>query len=122
ITAKQRTTVGFTYPQLYPASNPYNLVPAATFGVSDSANPSYASRFPLQGVENTYTYNASLTKIQGNHSFKFGLSAEHWLAMKGKNASYFAGLMTFTQSSTNPLDTGYAYSNALLGVLNSYTE
>jgi hypothetical protein len=42
--------------------------------------------------------------------------------MKGKNAADFAGLMNFTQSSTNPLDTGYAYSNALLGVLNSYTE
>jgi hypothetical protein len=122
ITAKQRTTLGFPYSQLFPASNPYNLVPAATFGVSDSANPSYASRFPLQGVENTYNWNASLTKIQGNHSLKFGFVPEHWLAMKGKNASYFAGLMTFSQSSSNPLDTGYAYSNALLGVLNSYTE
>ena len=122
ITAKERTTVGFTYPQLFPASNPYNLVPAATFGVSDSANPNYAARFPLQGVENTFSWNGSLTKIQGNHSLKFGVSPEHWLAMKGKNASNFAGLMTFSQSSTNPLDTGYAYSNALLGVLNSYTE
>ena len=122
ITAKERSTVGFTYPQLFPASNPYNLVPAATFGVSDSANPSYASRFPLQGVENTFTWNGSLTKIQGNHSLKFGVSPEHWLAMKGKNAANFAGLMTFSQTSSNPLDTGYAYSNALLGVLNSYTE
>ncbi len=122
LTARQRNTVGFTYPQLFPASNPYNLVPAATFGVSDSANPNYASRFPLQGVENTFNWNGNLTKIQGNHSFKFGVSPEHWLAMKGKNASNFAGTMTFTQSGTNPLDTGYAYSNALLGVLNSYTE
>jgi hypothetical protein len=122
ITAKQRSTVGFTIPQLYPASNPYNLVPAATFGVSNSANPTYASRFPLQGVENIYNWNESLTKIQGSHSLKFGVTPEHWSAMKGKNASAFAGSMNFTQSSTNPLDTGYAYSNALLGVLNSYTE
>ena len=122
LTAKQRSTVGFTFPQLYPASNPYNLVPAATFGVSDSANPNYASRFPLQGVENIFSYNASVTKIQGNHSLKFGISAEHWLTMKGKNAADFAGLMSFTQSSSNPLDSGYAYSNALLGVLDSYTE
>ena len=123
LSAKTRSTVGFTYPQLYPASNPYNLVPAATFGgVASSANPSYAARFPLQGVENTFTWNGSLTKIQGSHSLKFGVAPEHWLAMKGKNASYFAGLMTFSQDSNNPLDTGYAYSNALLGVLDSYTE
>ena len=122
ITAKERSTVGFTIPQLYPASNPYNLVPAATFGVSDSANPSYASRFPLQGVENTFNWNATLTKIQGAHSLKFGVSPEHWLAMKGKNASAFAGSMNFTQDSNNPLDTGYAYSNALLGVADQYTE
>ena len=41
--------------------------------------------------------------------------------MKGKNASV-AGTMTFTQDSNNPIDTGYAYSNALLGVLDQYTE
>jgi hypothetical protein len=122
LTAKERSTVGFAYIQLYPASNPYDLVPAATFGVSDSANPAYTSRFPLQGVENTFNWNASLTKIQGSHSLKFGATPEHWLAMKGKNASAFAGSMNFTQDSNNPLDTGYAYSNALLGVLDQYTE
>ncbi len=122
LTARQRATVGFNYPQLYPASNPYNLVPAATFGVSNSANPAYTSRFPLQGVENVYTWNANLTKILGSHSMKFGVAPEHWLAMKGKNASAFAGSMNFTQDSNNPLDTGYAYSNALLGVLDQYTE
>jgi hypothetical protein len=120
--ARTRSTTGFTIPQLYPASNPYNLVPAATFGVSNSANPSYAARFPLQGVENTYNWNASLTKSLEKHTLKFGIYPEHWSAMKGKNASNFAGNMNFTQSSSNPLDSGYAYSNALLGVLNSYTE
>src|ERR1035441_2647146 len=59
-----------------------------------------------------------LTKIAGSHSMKFGTSPEHWSAMKGKNASNFAGSMNFSQTSVNPLDTGYAYSNALLGVLN----
>ncbi len=122
LTAKGRSTVGFTIPQLYPSVNPYNLVPAATFGVSDSANPRYASRFPLQGVENTFTWTGSLTKIRGSHSFKFGVAPEHWLAMKGKNAADFAGHMNYSQDSNNPLDTGYAYSNALLGVLDQYTE
>ncbi len=122
LVSKERQTVGFTIPQLYPSVNQYNLIPAATFGVSDSANPSYASRFPLQGVENTWNANASLTKITGGHDIKAGIYPEHWLAMKGKNASNFAGNMNFSQDSNNPLDTGYAYSNALLGVLDQYTE
>ena len=114
--------MGFTIPQLYPAVNPDNLVPAATFGVSNSANPTYTARFPLQGVENTFNWTASVTKIVGGHTFKAGLYPEHWLAMKGLNASNFAGTMVFSQDSTNPIDTGYAYSNALLGVLDTYTE
>ncbi len=122
LVAKERQTVGYTIPQLFPSVNQYNLVPAATFGVSDSANPNYTARFPLQGVENTFNWNASLTKIAGGHNIKAGVYPEHWGAMKGKNASAFAGNMNFSQDTSNPLDTGYAYSNALLGVLDQYTE
>ena len=53
---------------------------------------------------------------------KTGLYAEHWAAMKGNNGTNFAGSMVFTQDGNNPLDTGYAYSNALLGVLDNYSE
>ncbi len=126
LAAKQRNTVGFTIPQLYPVVNPDNLVPAATFGPNNSttffANPAYTARFPLQGVENTFNWTASVTKIVGAHTFKAGLYPEHWLAMKGLNASNFAGNMNFSQDNTNPIDTGYGYSNALLGVLDQYTE
>ena len=41
--------------------------------------------------------------------------------MKGLNSTV-AGAMNFTQDSNNPIDSGYAYSNALLGVLDQYTE
>ncbi len=122
LVSKERDTVGFTIPQLYPSVNQYNVVPAATFGVNNSANPAYTARFPLQGVENTFNWNGSITKIAGGHTLKAGVTPEHWTAMKGKNASAFAGSMNFSQDSTNPLDTGYAYSNALLGVLDQYTE
>jgi hypothetical protein len=120
--AKTRQAVGFTLPQLYPTTNQLNLVPAATFGVSDSANPSWYGRFPLQGAEDTFTWNGSLTKIAGKHTFKAGVMPEHWLAMKGMNAPSEAGTMNFTQDSSNALDTGYAYSNALLGVADTYTQ
>ena len=123
--AKSRAATGVNIPQLYPAGNPYNLVPAASFGgvSSTSSNSvSWASRFPLRGVENTFNWNGTLNKTTGGHTLKAGFYAERWRAMKGFNASNFAGTMAFGSDVNNPLDTGYAYSNALLGILTSYTE
>lgn len=122
LAAKERQNTGFTIPQLYPSVNQYNLVPAATFGVSKSANPSWYGRFPLQGAEDTFNWNGSITNVRGGHTIKAGVYPEHWLAMKGKNAPSVAGTMTYTQDSNNPIDSGYAYSNALLGALDQYTE
>ena len=123
IQAKSKTATGVNIPQFFPDNNPYNLVPAATFGgVTNAANPSYNARFPLRGVENTYTANLSASKVSGAHTIKTGLYGEHWAAMKGNNGTNFAGSMVFTQDGNNPLDTGYAYSNALLGVLDNYSE
>ena len=69
-------------------------------------------------MENTFVWNGSLAKNIGKHTLKTGFNAEHWAtSRKGKNANYFAGSMVFTSDKNNPLDTGYAYSNALLGVL-----
>ena len=123
VTAKTRTATGVNIPQFHPEDNPYNLVPAASFGgITNAANPSYASRFPLRGVENTYNANGTLNKTIGAHTLKIGIYGEHWAAMKGLNASNFAGTMAFGTDSNNAQDTGNAYSNALLGVMSSYTE
>ncbi len=126
-TALSRTTTGVNIPQFYPSINPYDLVPSATFGgvsgtSADIANPGYASRFPLYGVENTFNWNGTLNKVIGAHTMKTGIYAERWRAMKGLNASNFAGNMNFTSDSNNPQDSGDAYSNALLGIMDSYTE
>ncbi|MBV8903979.1 MAG: carboxypeptidase regulatory-like domain-containing protein, partial [Acidobacteriia bacterium] len=126
-TALSRTTTGVNIPQFNPSINPYNLVPSATFGgvsgtSADIANPSYASRFPLYGAENTFNWNGTINKVLGDHTMKAGIYAERWRAMKGLNASNFAGNMNFTSDSNNPQDTGDAYSNALLGIMDSYTE
>jgi hypothetical protein len=123
--AKSRSATGVNIPQFHPEINPYNVVPAASFGgvTSTSSNSvSWASRFPLRGVENTFNWNGTVNKVLGSHTTKAGLYAERWRAMKGFNAGNFAGTMAFGSDSNNLQDTGYAYSNALLGILTSYTE
>jgi hypothetical protein len=122
LAAKSRTATGINIPQFNPGINPYNLVPQATFsGVTNAANPSYASRFPLRGVENTVNLNATLNKSVGSHNLKLGFYGEDWRVMKGEQAN-FAGTLAFGSDSNNAQDSGYAYSNALLGILSSYTE
>ena len=123
LTRLNRTMAGVNIPQFNPSINPYDLVPTATFGgVPNAANPSYQARFPLKGAENTFTWNGTLNKVVGPHTFKTGIYAERWRDFKGLNAANFAGTMAFGTDANNPLDTGYAYSNAILGVLDTYTE
>jgi hypothetical protein len=120
--ARNRVKSGVDIPQFYPANNPYDLVPQATFGsVNKAADPTYASRFPLRGAETLFTWNAGVTRTAGAHTAKVGLYIEHWREVKGEQGN-FAGTLDFSRDSNNPQDTNYAYGNAILGVLKSYTE
>jgi hypothetical protein len=124
VKALSRTATGVDIPQFNPSMNPYNLVPQATFGgiTSTASNSvSYATRFPLRGAENTFNWNGTLSKIAGEHAVKAGIYAERWRAMKGEQAN-FTGTLAFGTDVNNPLDSGNAYSNALMGTLLSYTE
>ena len=123
VRTRTRTATGVNIPQFNPSINPYNLVPQASFGgITNAANPSYAFRFPVRGVENSFTWNGTVNKYSGPHAFKAGVYLERWRAMKGQTAAHFAGTMAFGTDVNNPNDTGYAYSNALLGQMASYTE
>ena len=37
-------------------------------------------------------------------------------------STFFNGAIGFDRDANNPLDTGYAFSNAVLGTVDSYTE
>ena len=113
---------GVNIPQFHPEINPYNLVPASTFGgITNGPSVSYSDRFPIRGVENVWIWSANATKIAGAHTLKAGISVERWLAMKGQAAT-FAGRFDFSRDTNNPYDANYAYANALLGNFSSYTE
>ena len=57
----------------------------------------------------------------GQHSLKFGVFVERG-TRNAARSTFFNGTFAFDRDANNPLDTGYAYSNALLGVVDSYTE
>ena len=119
-----RAKVGLTIPQFYPQANPSNLIPNATFnnsGIPNVGNESIEGRFPFFGTNNIWNYSDNFSDIIGQHSLKFGAFWEHGTRNAARSTS-FNGTFAFDRDATNPLDTGYAYSNALFGVVDSYTE
>ncbi len=117
-----RTGSGFVFPGFHPELNPLNMIPMATFGgITNTANITYDGRFPVTGQDTVLNLNEALTYIRGDHVFKLGMYAEYVRNVEGPQAT-FAGNFDFSRDVNNPMDTGYAYSNALIGSFASYTE
>ncbi len=64
---------------------------------------------------------ANLTKVVGSHAFKAGFYYQNSFKPQSIFAS-FNTRISFTDSSSNPFDTGYSYANAAIGVFNTYTQ
>ena len=118
----QRDTAGYTLSQFNPANNPLNLIPQATFGgVTNAANLTMDGRFPLTSGHDISTLSSNLTKVLGAHSLKAGIYVDRVGAYNQVGVA-FNGVFDFGRNVNDPLDTNYAYSNAALGVFNSYSE
>ena len=117
-----RDKLGINLPQRRPEINPLNLIPQSSFGaVPNAANIAFESRYPFGGVDNTWEFSDNVTKIQGSHNIKAGIYLDRTQRF-AKRASVFNGSFDFGRDVNNPLDTNWAYSNALLGVYRSYSE
>ena len=120
----QRDAVGFVAGQLYPGANPLNVIPNATFGgVTGAANLKLESRFPRLNRYYVVSISDNLTWTHGSHTLKAGAYYEWFYRLqKFSSAPPFNGSFDFGTNANNPLNTNYAYGNAILGTFNSYTE
>ena len=122
IKRNQRSTVGFTAGQFNPASNPLSLIPNATFGgVTNAANLFMEGRFPFYQQLHAFNLTNNLTKTLGAHTLKAGIMIERNFQGALSDAAY-TGALNFQPNVNNPLESGYAYSNAALGNFQTYTE
>lgn len=117
-----RSALGFTLPQLYPGLNPLGTIPLASFGgVPGGAAFSSDARYPLKSADNVIGVTDNVTKTYNNHIFKAGVFIER-VRYNGAAQGQNFGNFNFQRDSNNPLDSNYAYSNALLGSFYSYQE
>jgi len=111
---------GFNLPSLYSGVNPLNLFPATSFGGTNAANYGWDSRFPMADQVRSWSLTDNLTKIIGNHTLKFGLDAQTDSYLQPNHNR--VGTFTTSVNSSNPNDSNWGYSNALLGNLNTYSQ
>jgi hypothetical protein len=118
----QRDAIGFGAGQFNPASNPFDLIPNATFGgVTGAATLGVEDRFPNTQEHDSFSLSNNLTKTFVAHSIKGGLYVDRFWRLLIPNTE-FNGSFDFGTNVNNPLNSGYAYSNALMGIFNSYVE
>ena len=107
--------------QWYPQSNESGAIPNVTFGgVPNYINPSLGN-IPYTNENPVFTFTDNFSKLLGRHSLKFGIYIERMRKdeVGGPNTP---GAFDFGRNANTPLDTNWAFSNALLGNFNSYSE
>ncbi len=117
-----RSATGINTPLLYPDANTSNLIPSLVFGGIPSATPATTSVFgSFDQRFSIWHAMDNVTKVKGNHVFKFGFYYQS--ASNASNSqTHVEGDIDFTNSASNPLNTGNPFANALLGVYTSYRQ
>ncbi len=111
-----------TLGQFFPGNNALGIIPQTSFGgVPNAAGVSYDGRFPLRGADTVFNFSDNLTYTMGSHILKGGYFYERTRNYEGEQGNY-GGNFNFGRDVNNPVDTNYAYSNALLGYFTNYTE
>jgi hypothetical protein len=98
-----------------------NLPPVFNWGGRIGAAPPQ-QRYPgWLNINKTQDVAISMTKVAGRHTIKGGYYLNH--SYKAQNTGVtFQGTVNFGNDTNNALDSGFGYSNALLGVFTQYTQ
>ena len=81
------------------------------------------SNVPFPGylnVNKTNDVSISLTQIRGRHTMKAGFYNTH--SFKAQQRQGWQGTLNFANDTTNPVDTGFGFANAAVGVFSSFNQ
>ena len=117
------TASGVHLPLLYPGAVQDDYIPQINVGGSHLANsPSFGTAdAPFVNYNTTIDISNNLTKVWGKHTIKAGVylqrSRKNQTSFNDNNGSYNWG-----DTTANPIDTGYGYSNMLYGVYQTFDQ
>jgi hypothetical protein len=80
--------------------------------------------FPADlNLNRTQDVSISVTKLAGSHTLKAGFYINHSYKVENPNLTLFPqGNLNFGNDANNPLDSGYPFANAALGVFSTYGQ
>src|SRR5439155_3218214 len=118
-----RAKTGINLPILYPSAVQNDFIP--TFGFNGSRLSGTASfgtnNAPFYNYNTTIEWIDNLAKVWNQHTIKAGF----YLQRSRKDQTSFAnanGSYDFSDDPNNPLDTGFGFANAALGIYRSFTQ
>ena len=115
-----RANSGITLPLLYPTADPLGQVPNQTWDVPN-APTIYIGGMPYDNENITKNITDNVAKVTDKHTMKFGFFYE--TSFKRQTATIVNnGRLDFSRDTSNPGDTGWAFSNALLGNYKTYEQ
>ena len=109
-------------PQFYPA-NTHLIVPQVSFGgVTNGASISYDSRFPIFEGDNRGSFSDTFSMAFARHLVKAGFNYEFNNTQQSFASTCYAICIAFGTNASNPLNSNYAFSNAVLGNFLTYQQ
>jgi hypothetical protein len=120
-----RSAVGFTSAQFHPELNPQGLLPFVRFGLNttgiDTPDFTYDNRIGSTAYDWLASVRDNFTWTRNTHTLKIGGHYEYMQNNEARGGTW-PGDITFSNNTSNPLNTNFAFSNAALGVFSQYTE
>jgi hypothetical protein len=118
-----RTDLGLAaFPTIFPSAVQLDLPPQFAFGGRISNGPNVGSNnAPFTNFNTVRNVITNFSKVWGSHTLKAGIFWENSF----KPQSSFAnnnGSINFSNDANNPLDSGFGFANAALGVYNTYNQ
>jgi len=102
------------------------LPPTFTWGNRIGNSPPNISYPGWLNINRTQDLTMSLTKVWGRHNIKGGVYYHHSYKAQNRGSGGLnfggPGAMNFANNTSNPIDSGYGFANAALGIINSYTQ
>lgn len=117
--AYDRTALGFTFEELYPASNLRNRFPRFDCGIGSCNFGGFPSGWLSEGK--TFAFTDNVAFVKRTHTYKFGIFWNRNL--NGQQPGGFDAVQfNFGSSADNPNDTGNTFANMLLGNYTNVTQ
>jgi outer membrane receptor protein involved in Fe transport len=124
--ALSRTTSGVNLPVLYPSAVQRDYLPYVTFagtkiGNSAAFNQGNNGAGPFINFNTTYDITDSISKVWNQHTIKAGIYMQK--SIKDQTSfGAFDGNYNFGDTTNNPFDTGFGFSNAAMGVYQTFSQ